>query len=169
MSIILTTKINTTMLELVCQFYNKITIPQNDTVTRYGISLLKHVFLAYCSLFFAKKEIFKPCKQIMKTHVLILDSTAAWENPTDFTPVKARGALVVKAAAPATRERATANFIFSYTITSMTKSEQRRFFVVILSFELEGVDALSTSPAPIKYFGAKHACTKRGEQMDRHF
>ena len=99
----------------------------------------------------------------MKTHVLILDSTAAWENPTDFTPVKARGALVVKAAAPATRERATANFILSYTITSMTKSEQRRFFVVIiLIFELEDLDALSTSPAPIKYFGAKHACTKKG-------
>ena len=110
---------------------------------------------------FAKKERIKPCKQ-MKTHVLILDSTAAWENPTDFTPVKARGALVVKAAAPATRERATANFILSYTITSMTKSEQRRFFVVILSFESEDVDALSTSPAPIKYFGAKHACTKKG-------
>lgn len=117
---------------------------------------------------FAKKERIKPCKQ-MKTHVLILDSTAAWENPTDFTPVKARGALVVKAAAPATRERATANFILSYTITSMTKSEQRRFFVVILSFESEDVDALSTSPAPIKYFGAKHACTKKGAQMGRHF
>lgn len=114
---------------------------------------------------FAKKERIKPCKQ-MKTHVLILDSTAAWENPTDFTPVKARGALVVKAAVPATRERATANFILSYTITSMTKSEQRRFFVVIfiLSFELEGVDAPSTSPAPIKYFGAKHACTKKGSR-----
>lgn len=75
---------------------------------------------------FAKKERNKPFEQI-KTHVLILDSTAAWENPTDFTPVKARGALVVKAAAPAIRERATANFILGYTITSLTKSEQRRF------------------------------------------
>ena len=46
-----------------------------------------------------------------ETHVLILETAAALEKATDLTPVKARGALVVKAAAPATRERAIASFI----------------------------------------------------------
>ena len=42
---------------------------------------------------------------------MILETAAALEKATDLTPVKARGALVVKAAAPATRERAIASFI----------------------------------------------------------
>jgi hypothetical protein len=63
--------------------------------------------------------------------VLITDSTEeTFENPTDFTLVKARGVLEVKAAAPAIRERATASFMIErYTrkISSLsaflTKSE----------------------------------------------
>jgi len=50
------------------------------------------------------------CKQ--KTHVLIKEFTEeSFENPTDLTLLNVRGVLVVKAAAPAIRERATASFM----------------------------------------------------------
>jgi hypothetical protein len=58
-----------------------------------------------------------------ETHVLIMGSTEeTLENPTDLTLLKARGVLVVKAAAPAIREMAIASFMD----VLLTKSEGRQ-------------------------------------------